>query len=424
MTRFGCGTTFCAAWSWPTSKVILRKKAALLTFVVAGGGFSGVETLGEMSEMVRRCISNFRNVDAKEVRFCLIHSRDVVLPEMARALGEAAGEVLRKRSVEMIMNARVRAATWHGVHLSTGQFLPTRTFVCTVGNAANPVVKDLLDRQRFVEGKLHGRGIAVFETDSALRCTGRPGYWAVGDNAGVPDPEDSDSLCPPTAQFAVREARICAQNILATIDARPLIAFHYRSMGMLASLGRRYAVAEILGVRFSGPLAWLAWRSVYWAKLPGLARKVTVMLDWTVDLLFPRDIAQTQGVSATGLKVHHYEAGELIIKAGEIGRELFIVLDGEVEILGPAGPGVAGPPVAVLRRGEVFGEKALLRDTRRGASARAAGAVDVLVMSRNDFVALKAQLPVLDDYFDTLMDERYGSALQQTPATPAGQSPQ
>jgi NADH dehydrogenase len=383
------------------------EKQALLTFVIAGGGFSGVETTGELSEMLHKCIKSFRNIDMTEVRICLIHSRDVVLPEMAPALGKAADRVLRRRKIEMILNARVRAATRHGVYLSTGQFLPTRTFICTVGNAANPVARDMLQKGGFVEGKIDGRGVAVFETDLRLACTGKPGYWAVGDNAGIPDPRHPGRLCPATGQFAIREARTCARNILATLDGKPTVDFNFGSLGMFASLGRRSAVADILGFRFSGFPAWIAWRSYYLSQLPGFVRKLRVFLDWNLDLMFPRDIAQIQSLKADRLRIDHYEPGEIVIAKHEIGRELFIVKNGEVEVFQPPEDGVSETLIATLRRGEVFGEKALLDDAPRGASVRARTAVEVLVMSRDDFSAMVGQFPVLDDYFERLMKERY-----------------
>ena len=262
------------------------EKQALLSFVIAGGGFSGVETTGELSEMLHKTVRKFQNIDMSEVRIALIHSRDTVLPEMAPNLGRAADRVLRRRKIEMVLNARVRAATRHGVYLSTGQFLPTRTFVCTIGNAANPVAREMLAKGGFVEGKIEGRGVAVFETELTLACTGKPGYWAVGDNAGVPDPRHPGRMCPATGQFAIRQARTCARNILATIDGRRLARFDFGSLGQFASLGKRSAVADILGMRFSGFPAWVAWRGYYLTQLPGFTRKVRVALDWALDLSF------------------------------------------------------------------------------------------------------------------------------------------
>ncbi|MCC6947635.1 MAG: FAD-dependent oxidoreductase [Bradyrhizobiaceae bacterium] len=383
------------------------EKRSLLTFVVAGGGFSGVETLGELSEMLHRVVPSFQNVQMGEVRLCLVHSRDRILPEMAPELGEAAHGILRKRNIEMIFGARVRAATRHGIYLSNGQFLPTRTFVCTVGNAANPVVKAILAKGGFEEGKVDGRGIGVFATDRSLRCAGRPGYWAVGDNAGVPHPQNEGELCPPTAQFAIRQAQACAHNILASIDGRQLDQLRFGGIGMLASLGQRAAVAEVWGVRFSGFFAWAAWRGFYLTTLPGVVRKLRVALDWTLDLFFPRDIAQVLSAPAPRPRLDHYEPGEIIINKHEIGRELYIVRNGEVEVFQPAENGAAERIVTTLGKGEVFGEKALLEDTLRTASVRAKTPVDLLVISRENFSAMVAQFPVLDDYFHRLMQERY-----------------
>lgn len=383
------------------------EKQALLTFVIAGGGFSGAETTGELSELLRKCVPSFRNVDLAQVRLCLIHSRDLVLPEMAPELGRAADAILRKRGVELILNARVRAATRHGVYLLDGRFIPTRTLICTVGNAANPVARKLLAEGGFAEGKVNGRGVGVFATDRFLACVGKPGYWAVGDNAGVPDPANEEELCAPTAQYAIRQAKTCARNIQAAIDGKAPEPFAYRSIGTLASLGQRRAVADIGRLQISGFFAWLLWRGYYLSTLPGAARQVRVALDWILDLIFPRDIAQIQTARSGQLRVDHFEPGETIINRGEIGRELFIIRDGEVEVFQPGAGEKPESIVATLSRGDVFGERALLADAPRTASVRAKSAVNVLVISRAEFDALVCQFPVLDDYFDKLMRERY-----------------
>jgi NADH dehydrogenase len=384
-----------------------EEKRALLTFVIAGGGFSGVETTGELSEMLHKTVGSFGNVEMGEVRIILIHSRDTVLPEMAPNLGTAAGAVLRRRGVEMILNARIRAATRHGVYLSNGQFLQTRTLVGTVGNAANPVARQMLAEGGFAEGKVEGRGVGVFETNVNLACTGKPGYWAVGDNAGIPDARHPGKLCPPTGQFAIREARTCARNILASIDGKPLTPFDFGALGMFASLGRRSAVADILGMKFTGFPAWVAWRGYYLSQLPGFIRKLRVAIDWGLDLFFPRDIAQIETAKPGRLRMDHYEPGEIIIAKHEIGRELFIVKAGEVEVFQPAENGTTEVCVAVLTRGDVFGEKPLLEDVPRNASVRAKTAVDALVLSREDFAVMMEQMPLIDSYFNHLMHERY-----------------
>jgi NADH dehydrogenase len=282
----------------------------------------------------------------------------------------------------------------------------TRTFICTVGNAANPIVKHTLRVGHFVEAQLNGRGIGSFATDRTLQCVGKDGYWAVGDCAGVPT-EDGKGLCPPTAQFAIREAKTCARNILATIDKKEKVAFKFKALGMLASLGGHGAVAEMMGIRFSGFLAWFAWRTVYLLKLPGWARRVRVALDWTLDLFFARDITQMQTARSENLQICHYEPGELIIHEGHIGRELYMIESGEVEVLSKSQAGTPPAVIATLGAREVFGERALLEDTKRSASVRAKSQVDVLVMSRSDFRAMVGQFPVLKDHFTRLLEERY-----------------
>jgi NADH dehydrogenase len=269
----------------------------------------------------------------------------------------------------------------------------------------------LLAEGGFREGKVRDRGVGLFETDRFLACAGKTGYWAVGDNAGVPDAKNNGELCPPTAQYAIRQARTCAHNIVAAIDGRSPEPFEFTSMGMLASLGQRRAVADVMGMRLSGFAAWCLWRAFYLSTLPGAARRLRVALDWILDVFSPRDIAQIQPAKAGHLRVDHFEPGEIIINKHEIGRELFILKKGVVEVFQPAEEGKPETPITTLTRGAVFGERALIDDTPRTASVRAKTAVDVLVVSRADFTALVCQFPVLEDYFGKLMRERYPGEL-------------
>jgi NADH dehydrogenase len=381
-----------------------EQKKALLTFAVAGGGFSGVETIGELHELVERSLKYFPRIRHDEIAFKLIHSQEVILPEMPAKLGAAAREILERRGIEMILGARVKAASREFVYLSNGTRIRTRTFVCTVGNAPNPIAKHTIAAGGFKEAQMNGRGIGVFETDAMLRCEGKPGYWAVGDCAGIPSPSGK-GFCPPTAQFAIREAKACAKNIVATIDGKPLVAFQFKALGILASLGQRSAVAEVFGIKLTGFVAWFLWRTIYLSKLPGFVRRLRVALDWTLDLFFPRDITQLQVQKQHRLDIHHYEPGEAIIQKGQIGREFYIILKGEVDVVG--GENV----VAKLGEREVFGERALLEDTPRTATVRAASAVDVLVMSRGDFRSMVTSFPVFDDYFAKLLRERHPDAM-------------
>jgi NADH:ubiquinone reductase (H+-translocating) len=191
------------------------------------------------------------------------------------------------------------------------------------------------------------------------------------------------------------------RRLLAAIDGKPPTPFAFKALGILASLGSRSAVAEVFGVQLTGFIAWFMWRTIYLGKLPGLARKVRVALDWTLDLFFARDITQLQVFHDDPMAVQHFEKGETIVQAGQIGREFFIILAGEVEVIDDD-----GTFLATLRKREVFGEKALLNDVRRTATVRASTPVDLLVMSRSDFRSMVKSFPVLDDYFTQLLADR------------------
>jgi NADH dehydrogenase len=172
-------------------------------------------------------------------------------------------------------------------------------------------------------------------------------------------------------------------------------------------------VAELFGVQLTGFLAWFAWRTIYLSKLPGMVRRLRVALDWTLDLFFPRDITQMQVFQHQHLHVHHFEAGEDIVREGQVGREFYLIVKGEVEVVAAA----TGAPLARLGPREVFGEKALLEDTPRTATVRALGAVDLLVMSRTDFRSMVTNFPPLSDYFHVLLEQRLPGMMERMPAT-------
>lgn len=252
----------------------------LLAFTVAGGGFAGAEIVAELHDLVHGALIYYPRIDATELRFVLIHSRDRILPELSEQLGAYALERLRRRGIEFALGVRVASVTDDEVSLSDGTSIPTATFVWTAGNQPAPLVRALAPK--------HADG--VLATDSTLRVQGLDGVWAVGDCARIPDPDAEGRPCPPTAQHALRQGRLAAENIVAAIDGREPRPFRFRTMGMLVVLGHTTAAAEIRGLRFSGLFAWFLWRGIYLAKLPGFEKKVRVFIDWVLDLVFPRDI--------------------------------------------------------------------------------------------------------------------------------------
>jgi NADH dehydrogenase len=275
----------------------------LLTFVVAGGGFAGVETLAELNDFVRGARKFYPNVSPEDVRMVLIHSGGRILPEVSESLSAYALQKLRSRGIEVLLETRVLGATGRSVRLSSGEELLASTFVWAAGTAPSPIL-DRLDLPRTKAGKI--------EVDATMAVSGHPGLWAVGDSAAIPDVV-MGGLCPPTAQYALRQGKRLAQNIAAVLAGRDTEPFRFKSLGLLAGLGRRTAVAEILGFQFSGFVAWWLWRTIYLMKLPGFERKVRVALDWTLDLFFPRDIVYLRPLHTAhrpGAVTHEREADQ------------------------------------------------------------------------------------------------------------------
>jgi NADH dehydrogenase len=261
----------------------------LLTFVIAGGGFAGVELAGALNDFGRGILADYPNLRPEDLNVILVHSREHILPELSESLGRYAQEKMADRGVIFRLNARLKDFQTGTVLLSDGE-IPAETLVWTAGTAPNPLLRTLpVERDK--------RGAVIVETTLAVKD--HPGVWALGDCAAVTD-SVTGKACPPTAQFALREAPVLAKNIHALWEGRALRPFHFDSLGSLCVVGHQTACAELSvpfarakSIRFSGLLAWAMWRGIYLAKLPGLERKIRVLMDWTVELFFPRDIVQT-----------------------------------------------------------------------------------------------------------------------------------
>jgi NADH dehydrogenase len=267
------------------------RRRALLTFVVAGGGFSGTELAGALNDFARGMLADYPNLAADDLRIVLVHSRDRILPELSASLADYALQRMRARGITFELNARLSSAHDGVVTIKRGHDgaddseleIATETLIWTAGASPNPLLNELaLERDK--------RGAVLVESTLAVKR--RNDIWALGDCAVVPDGR-TGKPCPPTAQFALRQARTVALNIRSSIAGERLLAFHFDSLGTLCVVGHHTACAEIKGWRFSGFFAWFLWRTLYLSKLPGLERKVRVVSDWTIELFFPRDIVQT-----------------------------------------------------------------------------------------------------------------------------------
>jgi NADH:ubiquinone reductase (H+-translocating) len=253
----------------------------LLTVVVAGAGLAGVETMGAINDFIREAVGFYPRLDSSMIRMVIVNPADMILPELGEKLGRYALEKLRQRRVEVILNARVDQVSAEEVHLNNGQVVRCGTIVWTAGTTPHPVLDHL------PLPKDHGRVV----TNECLEVVGFPGMYALGDCAAIPD-KLTGKTQPATAQHAMREGIVAARNILAKLQGRDPKPFIYRDQGRLASLGKRTAVANIMGINFEGFIAWWIWRTIYLLKLPGFEKKVRVAIDWALDLFFIADLVQ------------------------------------------------------------------------------------------------------------------------------------
>jgi NADH dehydrogenase len=284
--------------------------------------------------------------------------------------------VLERRGIEIRLKTRVAGATAEGVVLDDGSSIPARTLVAAIGAAPNRVLEKL-PCPRDQKGRLI--------VDASLAVAGYPGLWSVVDCAAVPDTV-KDGTCPPTAQYAVREARHLAKNILAAVQGSTMKPFACKSLGVFVPLGRFSGAAQIMGVNVSGLLAWWMYRTYYLFQLPRMKRKIQVFIDWNLELLFRRDIVHLDITRSQQTTRSHYEPGQIVFNQGDLARGFFIILDGQVEVVRQR-EGVE-ELVATLGPGEYFGEISLLFGVRHTATIRALTTVDLLIMNGNDFTAL------------------------------------
>ena len=258
-------------------------RSSLLTFVVVGGGYTGIEVAAELNDFVDSSRRFYKNVHSDEVKVVVIDPGDRIMHEMPEDLAEYGMNLLEKRGMEFRLKTRIESVGIDRVVTADGETIKTHTAIWAAGTSPQPVVAELpFSNER-------GR----IEVNEFTEVPGFEGVWAVGDCAVVPDPHTGKPY-PPTAQHAIREAARCAHNVAAHLDGkesdkRPFV---YVTQGMLAPLGHRSAVAQIKGFRFSGFFAWLMWRAIYLGKLPGWDRKIRVAIDWFLDIFLPKDIVQ------------------------------------------------------------------------------------------------------------------------------------
>jgi NADH dehydrogenase len=357
-----------------------------VTFIVVGGGFTGVEVAGEINELVRSSTRYFKNFRSKDVTVLLIHAGGQLLPEISSDLREFAARKLKQAGVSLLLDACVTSVSPEGVSLQNGEFVKCRTVVSTIGTSPSQLVEDIpVSKQK---------GWLATEPDMRLR--GSTNAWAVGDCAVIINQQDGRPS-PPTGQFAERQGSRCARNIIAMMQGWPTRPFSYRRRGQLCSLGGRSAVGEVFGLHLAGFPAWFVWRGVYLFKLPTWSRRFQVGFDWALLLLFPRDLSHLRNRETERVTRNHYQPGDFVFKAGEPRMDFYVVEQGEVEILRIGAPTPNGEAISILGPGSLFGESSLLNEGPRVSSVRARTCAKVLVMGKSVFTQASPSLGALRD---------------------------
>ena len=375
-----------------------------LSFVVVGGGFSGVEVAGEINDLVRHSRRFYPNISADDISVTLVHSGDQILPELSSDLRDFAQHQMQKAGISVVLEARAVAATAEGVWLNDDRRLSGGTVVCTVGTSA-PLLVERLDSPK-------ERGHLVTAPD--MRLQGQDRAWAIGDCARIVNAFDGRPS-PPTGQFAQRQGRQVAENIVRSIRGETTRPFAFKPLGQLCAIGGRNAVAEIGGLRISGFFAWFLWRGLYLFKLPSWSRRVKVGADWLWDLVFARDLVNLRTDATERVSRAYFRPGDYVFREGDPALNFYAVEKGTLEVIRATGADGSSGVVAVLGPGDFFGEMALVEGRPRSASVRARTAVEVTTLGAQVFSRVSKSLAPLQQRLAQAIRQRSSSIWNRIP---------
>ncbi|MEJ6479849.1 FAD-dependent oxidoreductase [Nostoc punctiforme UO1] len=367
-----------------------EERSRLLTFVVAGGNYGGIEVATELADHFRLLIKKeYRQIAPDEIKVIVIHSGERILSELVLRFPELvryAENFLHDEfsNLEIITNTRIVAATPEEAILSNGERISTRTIISCTGTAQSPLLDKLpLERDKY--GKII--------TDEFVRVKGTNNVWAGGDCAAVPLP--TGGTCPPLAIYALTCGYQIGGNILRSIESRKLKAYKFTGLGDAVSLGNRHAIAHLKGVPLYGFNAWVAWRIALFIFVPSWERKLRLLVDWSMWPFLGRDIISMKLQEKQSLKQAYFQAGQVIVKQGDIGRCLYLIRNGEVEVLEEMSNGEI--IIQTLGSGEHFGEKSVIKNSPHIATVRAKTSVQLVVIDREEALLLSNSLSAFND---------------------------
>lgn len=379
------------------------KKRWYLSFIVVGGGYSGVEAAGEIYDLVLGSLRFFQNFKKEDISVSLIHSQKQLLPEIGEDLREFVRKSMEKAGIKMLLTRRVKIATPEGVKLDNDEFIAGGTTVCTIGTSMSPVV------ERLTSHKHTGRIV----TEPNMSLPNRPNVWAIGDCAYIINSYDNKPS-PPTGQFAERQGRQVANNIVRTIKKDPTKPFYFKPLGQLCSIGGHKAVAEMFGLHISGVIAWFFWRGVYLSKIPSWSRRVKVGFNWAWQLVFSRDLSHLKVNQTERVSHAYYQTGDYVFHQGDPATNFYVVKKGEAEVTRISDFGEE-TVIAVLTPNSFFGEMALINNLPRNANVRARTNLEVTVIGRNIFSQISGSLLPLQNLLTATVSKRSKEVFQNLP---------
>ena len=360
-----------------------EERQRLLTFVVAGAGFAGIEIASEANEFIRSSLRLYPSIDPREIRMIEVDILTRILPAFEQHLADRAMQRMRARGIDLRLGVGLSDATAGSVTLANGERIPTRTIIVTVGVGTNPLLTTL--PIPLVRGRV--------KCDAYCRVEGWSNVYAVGDNAAVPGP--TGDPYPAMLLIAFGEGRQVADNILAMVRGQPLKPFHSKRYGEVALLSRGYGLAQIRGLKLHGWPAALVARSRFLTYMPTWRRRLALVLHWWSSAIFRRDISQLRMGRTDAIVPMRFSAGETIVREGELASRFYVITSGEVEVV----QRIDGNDrqLRTLGPGRHFGEVALLQHSKRTASIRALTDTTVLAIARQDFATLVGHMPELQE---------------------------
>jgi NADH:ubiquinone reductase (H+-translocating) len=375
-----------------------------LTFIVVGGGFSGVEVAGEINDLLHGVRRLYPNVRREDIRVALLHGMPEILPEVSAKLRRFAHERMVKNGVDVITSLAVTEVTSRGARLADGRKIEGATIICTVGTTSNPLVAALDVPKE--------RGRLLAEPDMHLRD--HANVWAIGDCALVKNARDGQ-FAPPTAQFGERMGRQCAQNIIRVLRGETTQPFDYQPVGVACGIGGHNAVAEIMGFKFSGFIAWWMWRSSFLLKIPTLTQKLKVGFDWAWELVFPRDLSHFRPAQSDPIGRAHFGAGETVFARHTPTKAMYAIETGDAEIMQRDADGTLRA-LATLGPGTLLGDATLAAFGDTDVFVRARTALDVHTLGKDALTRLSSALAPIEAIIERAVNRPRVSIWRHHPA--------